>query len=113
MSNKIKVGFLPLYIKLYDDMNGPQKRVPMEKYMNTAISMLESFGIEVVMADQVCRIAPEFEAAAAKFNGENVDAVITMHLAYSPSLESIQAPELPADMVTTTPQFSRLSMMAW
>ena len=91
MSNKIKVGFLPLYIKLYDDMNGPQKRVPMEKYMNTAISMLESFGIEVVMADQVCRIAPEFEAAAEKFNGENVDAVITMHLAYSPSLESIQA----------------------
>ena len=34
MSNKIKVGFLPLYIKLYDDMNGPQKRVRMEKYMN-------------------------------------------------------------------------------
>jgi len=88
---KIKVGFLPLYIKLYDDSNGPGYRVPMEKYMHMAINMLETQGIEVVLADQVCRIAPEFEAAADKFNAANVDAVITMHLAYSPSLESIQA----------------------
>ena len=87
----IKVGFLPFYIKLYDDRNAPGYRAPMERYMNMAISMLESQGIQVIMADQVCRIKPEFEAAAAKFNAEDVDAVITMHLAYSPSLESIEA----------------------
>ena len=62
---KIKVGFLPLYIKLYDDASGPSYRIPMEKYMNMAINMLETQVIELVMADQVCRIAPEFEAAAA------------------------------------------------
>ena len=28
---KIKVGFLPLYIKLYDDANGVGYRAPMEK----------------------------------------------------------------------------------
>ena len=88
--SKIKVGFLPLYIKLYDDTSGPSYRVPMEKYMHMAINMLETQGIEVVLAD-VCRIKPEFEAAAAMFNEADVDAVITMHLAYSPSLESIEA----------------------
>ena len=87
---KIKVGFLPLYIKLYDDSIGPHIRVPMEKYMNMAINMLESQGIDVVLAD-VCRIKPEFEAATAMFNEADVDAVITMHLAYSSSLESIEA----------------------
>ena len=88
---KIKVGFLPLYIKLYDDSSGPSYRVPMEKYMDMAIKMLENEGIEVLPADQVCRIKPEFEAAAEKFNAADVDAVITFHLAYSPSLESIEA----------------------
>ena len=91
MKKKIKVGFLPLYIKLYDDFSGPAYRAPMERYMNMAIGMLESQGIEVIPADQVCRIKPEFDAAAAKFNEADVDAVITMHLAYSPSLESIEA----------------------
>ncbi len=87
----IKVGFLPLYIKLYDDSQGPSYREPMEKYMDMAIKMLENQGIEVLPADQVCRIKPEFEAAAEKFNAADVDAVITFHLAYSPSLESIEA----------------------
>jgi len=87
---KIRVGFLPLYIKLYDDFNGSGYRAPMETYMKMAIGMLESQGIEVILAD-VCRIKPEFDAAAAMFNEADVDAVITMHLAYSPSLESIEA----------------------
>lgn len=88
---KLKVGFLPLYIKLYDDFIGPDYRVPMVNYMNMCIGMLEAQGLEVVQADQVCRIKPEFDAAAEKFNEADVDAVITMHLAYSPSLESIEA----------------------
>ncbi len=87
----IRVGFLPLYIKLYDDSNGPGYRVPMERYMHTCVRMLESQGIEIVMAEKICRIKPEFDAAAEKFNAADVDAVITMHLAYSPSLESIDA----------------------
>ena len=40
---KIKVGFLPLYIKLYDDANGVGYRAPMEKYMHMAINMLEAY----------------------------------------------------------------------
>lgn len=87
---KIKVGYLPLYIKLYDD-SIPNYRDPMVNYMNMLVSMLETQGLEVVMADEVCRIKPEFERAAQKFNAEGVTAVITQHLAYSPSLESIDA----------------------
>ena len=88
--NKIKVGYLPLYIKLYDDSD-PHMRDPMVTYMNTLVSMLEEQGLEIVMADEVCRIKPEFDRAAKKFNDMDVTAVITQHLAYSPSLESIDA----------------------
>lgn len=87
---KIKVGYLPLYIKLYDDSD-PHMRDPMVNYMNRLVSMLEEQGIEVVVADEVCRIKPEFERAAKKFNNADVTAVITQHLAYSPSLESVDA----------------------
>ena len=116
MSKPIKVGFLPLYIKLYDDSIGTHLRVPMENYMNMAVSMLENCGIEVLMADQVCRIAPEFEAAAEKFNAAGVDAVITMHLAYSPSLESIQAlmkVDAPIIVFDSTPHYELIKAAAY
>ena len=88
---KIKVGYLPFYIKLYDDSN-IKWREPVVAYMQKLIKMIEEQGIEVVAADGVCRIKPEFEAAAAKFNADSdICAVITQHLAYSPSLESIEA----------------------
>ena len=59
---KIQVGYLPFYIKLYDDSN-PRSRDPMVKYMHTLISMLESEGIEVVLAEEVCRVKEEFDRA--------------------------------------------------
>ena len=43
---KIKAGYLPLYIKLYDDEN-PATRGPLEDYMHTLINMLESQGIVI------------------------------------------------------------------
>ncbi len=88
--DKIKVGYLPLYIKLYDD-GDPHKRDPSVAYMKMLIEILKSQGIEVVEADDVCRLKEEFNLAAEKFKREDVDAVITHHLAYSPSLESIEA----------------------
>ena len=88
---KIKVGYLPFYIKLYDDSN-IKWRQPVVAYMNKLIKMIEDMGFEVVPADEVCRIKPEFDHAAAKFNADDeICAVITQHLAYSPSLESIEA----------------------
>ena len=111
---KIKVGYLPLYIKLYDDDN-PDTRKPLVAYMETLISMLESQGLEIVRAD-VCRIKEEFDAAVEMFNRENVDAVITQHLAYSPSLESIEALlSLKAEIIVldTTPDYELVSVAGY
>ncbi|MBQ7700470.1 MAG: hypothetical protein IJT49_09030 [Clostridia bacterium] len=105
---KIKVGYLPLYIKLYDDSN-IKWRDPVVAYMNKLIQMIEEQGIEVVVADEICRVKPEFERAAAKFNADgDICAVITQHLAYSPSLESIEALKslkAPIIVFDTTPDF--------
>ena len=112
---KIKVGYLPLYIKLYDDSN-PATRDPMVAYMDMLIKMLESQGLEVVQADEVCRIKPEFDAAAKKFNEAGVAAVITQHLAYSPSLESIEALlslDAPIVVFDTTPDYELIKVAGY
>ena len=104
--SQVKIGYLPLYIKLYDDSD-PTTREPLEKYMRTLISMLETQGVEVVPAP-VCRVKSEFEAAADLFLREDVCAVVTQHLAYSPSLESIDALErmgVPVIVLDTTPDY--------
>ncbi|MBP5208331.1 MAG: hypothetical protein J6330_07730 [Clostridia bacterium] len=105
---KIKVGYLPFYIKLYDDKSS-KWRVSCVAYMNKLIKMIEDRGFEVVCADEVCRIKPEFDRAAAKFNADDgICAVITQHLAYSPSLESIEALKslkVPIIVFDTTPSF--------
>ena len=111
---KIKIGYLPLYIKLYDDSN-TRNREPMERHMRTLVSMLESEGLEVVLAD-VCRIKPEFDADAKLFNDSGVDAVVTQHLAYSPSEESIGALlslDAPIIVLDTTPDYELLSVAGY
>lgn len=112
---KIKVGYLPLYIKLYDDSN-PHYRDPMVAYKDMLIRMLESQNIEIVEADEVCRIKSEFDAAAKKFNDEDVVAVITQHLAYSPSLESVEALlslKAPIVVFDTTPDYELLKVAGY
>ena len=110
---KIKVAYLPLYIKLYDDSN-PGSREPLVAYMDKLISLIEDRGIEVVRADEVCRIKEEFDRAAAKFNADpEIAAVITQNLAYSPSLESIEALlslKAPIVVFDTTPDLELLSV---
>ena len=108
---KIRVGYLPFYIKLYDDNN--QDRTPLINHMSKLIAQLEEQGLEVVQAEEVCRIKEEFDRAVARFNEQDVDAVITQHLAYSPSLESIEALlQLKAPIVVfdTTPDYQLLAV---
>ena len=107
---KIKIGYLPLYIKLYDDSD-PHYRDPMIEHMHKLVSMLEDQGLEIVLAD-VCRVKAEFEAAVTLFHDVGVDAVVTQHLAYSPSLESIDALlsiQVPLIVFDTTPDFELVS----
>lgn len=101
---KPKVGLLPLYIELYDRAL-PQMRERVEQFRQTIASELEGRELSVIAAP-VCRVKTEFEAAIRSFEEAEADAVVTLHLAYSPSLESAAAlagTKLPIIVLDTTP----------
>lgn len=103
--SKIKVGFLPLYLKLYDDVL-PEMRERMDGFSKKIQSTLIERGLDIIAAP-VCREAEEFENAVALFDDACV--LITLHLAYSPSLESIDVLEKigkPIVVLDTTPVYS-------
>lgn len=102
---KIKIGFLPLYIKLYDDSgSGARARPRLEPFYEKLAEMLEAEGLEVIRAP-FCRIDEEFRRETEKFKAEGAEVIVTWHAAYSPSLESIgalRAAGLPVVMLDTT-----------
>ena len=102
----IKIGLLPLYLELYD-RGFANCRPRMEAFYKDVAGGLRRAGLEVVTAP-VCRLAPEFRSAIATFEKAGVDAMVTLHLAYSPSLESaaaLAATRLPIIVLDTTPDF--------
>ena len=104
---KTKVGFLPLYLKLYDERVASM-RPGIEAFCDTLASALLEANLELVRTD-ICRIAPEFDAAVKKLEDAEVDAIITVHLSYSPSLECIDAlaaTKLPILILDTTRDYS-------
>lgn len=104
--NTLKIGLLPLYIRLYDDA-WPELRAGMEAFYRTVAGELRKRDLDVVTVP-VCRVKAEFESAVRLFETEKADAVVTLHLAYSPSLESADAlarTELPLIVLDTTPAF--------
>lgn len=99
----MKIGFLPLYIALYDE-SGSKSRDRLEPFYETLARAFEQKGIEVVRSP-FCRLAPEFAAAVSAFEKAGADAIVTWHAAYSPSLESIDAvagTSLPVIVLDTT-----------
>ena len=103
---KLKVGLLPLYVELYD-IACPEVRPDIDAAHENTIRRLREQGLEVVTWP-VCRLAAEFSAAIAHFEAEQVDGMVTLHLAYSPSLESekaLAATELPIVILDTTPEY--------
>ncbi len=105
-NKKIKIGFMPLYIKLYDDGGGNKLTRPhlVQFYFDLG-KTFEQKGLDVVYTDDLCRIEPEFEAAIARFEEEKVDCIVTWHAAYNPSLECIgplSKTKLPIVILDTT-----------
>ncbi len=102
----LKIGLLPLYIKLYDD-SWPELRAGVDAFYQTIAGELHKREMEVVTSP-VCRVKAEFESAVGHFETEKVDAIVTLHLAYSPSLESadvLARTKLPLVILDTTPVF--------
>jgi len=85
MKRNPKIGLLPLYLKLYDDTM-PEYRAGLircwRRWRRAGRARAK------VVSAKVCRIAAEVKAAVALFEKQDVDCVVTLHLAYSPSLES-------------------------
>jgi L-arabinose isomerase len=104
--NNPKIGLLPMYLELYDE-SSPQLRTRINSFVTTICNELSKRDITVICSD-VCRIKPEFEQAVKDFESEQVDAIVTLHTAYSPSLESsevLAATDLPIIVLNTTPTY--------
>ena len=100
---KIKIGFLPLYIKLYDDSCG-ELRPKLEAFYDEMAGILENEGLDVIRTP-FCRIESEFKSAVDNYEKQNADCIVTLHMAYSPSLESAEAvinSKLPVVVMDTT-----------
>ena len=99
-----KIGFLPLYIKLYDDVGLADLHAQLQAFYEELADGFEKKGVEVVRVP-LCCVKDEFAAAVAKFEAADVDCIVTWHAAYSPSLESIDvlaATKLPIVILDTT-----------
>lgn len=83
------VGLLPFYLELYDRAR-PECRAAFAPFLGEIAAAFRARGIAVETAP-VCRVAGEFEQALAGFERAGVTAVVTLHLAYSPSLEALEA----------------------
>lgn len=107
MSAKPRAGLLPLYLKLYDEA-APEALEVLKKFLADVARGLGERGLDVETAP-VCRLEAEFESAVATLEKAGVDAIVTLHLAYSPSLESAGAlskTALPIVILDTTPDAS-------
>jgi len=101
------IGLLPLYLELYDKAI-PEVRGRIEAFYATLAEELSARGISVITVP-ICRLEAEFAAAVKCFENGHADAIVTLHLAYSPSLEStrpLATTKLPLIVLDTTPTYA-------
>ncbi len=101
--NNGKVGLLPFYLEMYDEIM-PEIRKGFGPFLDIINDKFKSGGIKVVRSE-ICRLSVEFEDAVNRFEKEDVDCILTIHLAYSPSLESVNTlvnTKLPIIILDTT-----------
>ncbi len=104
MIEQPRVGVLPLYLALYDKVR-PESRPQVEAFARRVADRLEASGLGVQLAP-VCCVRAEIEAALAGLLTGGLDLLATLHLAYSPSLETVDAlagVDLPLLLLDTTP----------
>ncbi|MBL4702029.1 MAG: hypothetical protein JKX85_12305 [Phycisphaeraceae bacterium] len=87
IKKQLRIGLLPSYLELYDDLF-PENRALFDDYLQRITAAFEERNFHVCTA-AVSRISTEFQAAVNQFESEEVDCIVTIHLAYSPSLEAI------------------------
>lgn len=102
-----KIGLLPLYLELYDETCAFM-RPRVESFLETILTELGARGLAPVPAP-ICRRRDEFAAAVGQLEADGVCAIVTLHLAYSPSLECVDAlaaTRLPLIVLDTTERYA-------
>ena len=102
----MKIGLLPFYLSLYDKIV-PEIGPGVRQFADRITEALQARGLEVVQSP-ACRLKNEFAEAVNFFETSGCEAIATLHLAYSPSLESIgplSSTALPLVIIDTTPEF--------
>jgi L-arabinose isomerase len=103
---RLRAGLLPLYMDMIDKTS-PQARPVFKDFIGSVKSKLESLDIEIVVSDISC-LQKDFSNAVDLFEKQDVDAIITLHLTYSPSLESapvLAKTKIPLILLDTTQSF--------
>src|SRR5262245_58624334 len=98
------IALLPLYLALYD-RSLPALRGEQTAFLARVVDGLRAAGLEVAAAP-ICCVRADVEAALRAFAAAPPDLIITLHLAYSPSLESadvLAGQDLPILMLDVTP----------
>jgi L-arabinose isomerase len=106
MSIKLKAALLPLYLALYDSFD-PEIRSNQRSFLDGVVHSLEELGVDVLPLE-ICTVEPEFQREIHRAESEGVDMLITLHLAYSPSLESahiLSQTKLPLVILNTSPSY--------
>ena len=102
----MKLGFLPLYLQLYRDI-APSYDPITAAFAEKIAARLRELGFELEAAP-VCARCDEVKAALDNMKNAEVEALVTLHLAYSPSLEAealLAEAGLPIIMLDTTPDY--------
>lgn len=81
--NGIKIGLIPLYLELYDDLD-PDLRYSFLPVINKIRQVLAEQG-EVIESPIISKPS-EIDNLIDHFNSESVEVIVTFHLSYSPSL---------------------------
>jgi L-arabinose isomerase len=88
MMHTPRVGLLPLYLALYDEQL-PEARTDLAAFLPQVQAALEMQGVQVTVAP-ICRVRGECARALHDLEASRIDLLVTLHLAYSPSLEAIE-----------------------
>ena len=102
----MKIGLLPLHLEMYDK-NSPHLRERLDAFYKEIVQQFTDRNVEVVTSP-FCRLKAEFQETIDRFEAEEVDAVVTIHMAYSPSLECVDTltrTKLPIVILDTTQTF--------
>ena len=105
----MKIALLPLYLQLYRDVC-PAYDEKVAAFADTIANRLRAMGCDLIAAP-VCARHDEVKSALAQFQNGGAEVLVTLHLAYSPSLEAeelLAQAKLPIIMLDTTPDFDYL-----